>query len=148
VDRGKPSGAFVLLANKAGRRGIMRVNLSLNKDWYDSKEIPFPEVCETPVSWGELNLQRADKYKAIVNPETGKVFSIVSKDYKLIRHENAVQHIEGTLNEYPEFYNYKVKTEFYNESARMRRSYCFYEILVKIGPGDTVNPELQLFNSL
>jgi len=29
--------------------------------------VPFPEVSETPVSWGEINLQRADKYKAIVN---------------------------------------------------------------------------------
>ena len=54
----------------------------------------FPEVSEVPVSWGEINLQRADKYKAIVNPEIGKVYSIVSKDYKLIRHEDAVQRIE------------------------------------------------------
>ena len=50
----------------------------------------FPEVSEVPVSLGEINLQRAEKYKAIVNPETGKVYSIVSKDYKLIRHEDAV----------------------------------------------------------
>ena len=34
----------------------------------------FPEVSEMAVSWGEINLQRADKYKAIVNPETGNVY--------------------------------------------------------------------------
>lgn len=125
----------------------MRVNYSPYKESNCTEEISFPEVCETPVSWGEINLQRAERFKAIVNPETGKVFSIVSNDYKLIRHENAVQQIEDTLNEYPAFNNYKVKTEFYNEGARVRRSYCFYEILVKIGPGDAVNPELQLINS-
>jgi len=59
----------------------------------------FPEVSEVPVSWGEINLQRADKYKAIVNPESGKVYSIVSKDYKLIRHEDAVRRIESAIDE-------------------------------------------------
>jgi len=57
--------------------------------------LSFPEVIETPVSWGDLNLQRAEDFKAIVNPETGKVFSIVSKDYRLIRHEEAIEKIEG-----------------------------------------------------
>jgi len=125
----------------------MQVGLFPHKEWNNGKELFFPEVCETPVSWGALNLQRAKKFKAIVNPETGKVFSIVSNDYKLIRHEEAVHHIENTLNKHPGLNYYKVKTEFYNEGARMRRRYCFHEILVKIGPGDAVNPELQLFNS-
>jgi hypothetical protein len=143
----KPSGAFVLLPNRAGRRGIMELNDIPDINGNDSDEISFPEVGETPVSWGELNPQRADNYKAIVNPESGKVFSIVSNDYKLIRHEEAVQQIENALNERPELNHYKIKTCFYNEGARMCRSYCFNEILVTIGPGDAVNPELQLFNS-
>ncbi len=107
----------------------------------------FPEVSEVPVSWGEINLQRADKYKAIVNSEIGKVFSIVSQDYKLIRHEDAIQQIEDVINEFPELGKYNVKTEFYKEGARMRRNYCFKEIFVEIATRDTVNPELQLFNS-
>ena len=37
----------------------------------------FPEVTEAPVSWGRKDLKRADEFKAIVNPNTGKVFSIV-----------------------------------------------------------------------
>ena len=109
--------------------------------------ISFPKVCETPVSWGEMNLKRADKFKAIVNPNTGKVFSIVSKDYKLIRHDDAIQQIENAINEFPELGQYNVKTEFYNEGGRMRRNYCFHEIFTDIAPKDNVNPELQLFNS-
>lgn len=109
--------------------------------------ISFPEVGETPVLWGRLNLKRADDYKAIVNPNTGKVFSIVSKHYKLIRHEDAIQQIEDTTNDFPELGQYKVITEFYNEGARMRRNYCFHELFTEIAPNDNVNPELHLFNS-
>lgn len=107
----------------------------------------FPEVSEVPVSWGEINLQRADKYMAIVNPETGKVFSIVSKDYKLIRHENAVQRIEKTIGENPVLGKYKTTIGFYNDGARMRVAYRFYKKSVEIKKDDTVNPELHLFNS-
>ena len=107
----------------------------------------FPKVSEVPVSWGEINLQRADKYKAIVNPEIGKVYSIVSKDYKLIRHEDAVQRIERIIDENLELGKYKTGTEFYNDGARMRMIYRFYEKSVEIKKGDAVNPELHLFNS-
>ncbi len=107
----------------------------------------FPEVSEVPVSWGEINLQRADKYKAIVNPEIGKVYSIVSKDYKLIRHEDAVQRIERIIDENLELGKYKTDTEFYNDGARMRMIYRLYEKSVEIKRGDTVNPEIHLFNS-
>jgi hypothetical protein len=107
----------------------------------------FPEVSEVPVSWGEINIQRASNYKAIVNPETGKVYSIVSQDYKLIRHEDAVQRIESIIDKNHELGKYKTDTEFYNSGARMCRTYCFYEIHIEIEPGDNINPELQLFNS-
>ncbi len=107
----------------------------------------FPEVSEVPVSWGELNLQRADKYKAIVNPATEKVYSIVSKDYKLIRHEDAVQRIEKTIDENLELGKYITSTKFYNHGGRMCRTYRFYKKSVEIKKGDTVNPQLHLFNS-
>lgn len=109
--------------------------------------VSFPEVSEVPVSWGEINLQRADKYKAIVNPVTEKVYSIVSKDYKLIRHEDAIQRIESTIDENLELGKYITSTKFYNDGGRMRRTYRFYEKAVEIKKGDKVNPELHLFNS-
>ena len=115
----------------------------------ESMENPpfFPEAIEAPVSWGDLNLQRTHDHKAIVNPETGKVFSIVSKDYKLIRHEDAVMRVNNVIDENSDLGKYKASTKFYNSGARMRMKYCFYEIEVDIAAGDPVNPELQLFNS-
>ena len=137
----------LFLASKAGGRGFMQVNDFTDKGKVDTEMISFPEVREVPVSWGEMNLQRADKYKAIVNPEIDKVYSIVSKDYKLIRHEDAVQRIERIIDENLELGKYKTDTEFYNDGARMRMIYRFYEKSVEIKKGDTVNPELHLFNS-
>jgi hypothetical protein len=44
---------------------------------------PFPNVGEMPVSWwlGQEN-RLAENHKAIVDLDTGKLFSIVSKDYR------------------------------------------------------------------
>lgn len=45
--------------------------------------------------WGRYRgLHRADGYKAIVDSNAGKLFSIVSKDYKLITREAAIGRIE------------------------------------------------------
>lgn len=107
----------------------------------------FPEVSEVPVSWGDINLQRADKYRAIVNPEIGKVYSIVSRDYKLLRHEDAVRQIENIIDGNSGLGKYRTRTEFYNDGGRMCRTYRFYKKSVEIKKGDTVNPELHLFNS-
>ena len=107
----------------------------------------FPEVSEVPVSWGEINLQRADQYKAIVNPDTGKVFSIVSKDYKLIRHEDAIQQIESIIRENLELGEFKTTIEFFNGGARMRMIFRFYNKSELIQIDDAVSPELHLFNS-
>lgn len=107
----------------------------------------FPEVIEAPVSWGDLDLQRTHDHKAIVNPETGKVFSIVSKDYKLIRHEDAVMRVNNVIAENSDLGKYDVSIEFFNDGSRMRSTYCFYEISAEITSRDPVNPELHLFNS-
>ena len=96
------------------------------------KAISFPAVSQAWVPWGKMNLQRAHGYRAIVNPETGKLFSIVSGKYRLIKHEEAIDQVEKALYEYPQFRRYTTKTEFYNAGGRMRRTYLFDEISVKI----------------
>ena len=86
------------------------------KEKPDIGEISFPEVVEKPVMWGyHRDLHQADKYKAIVNPDTGKLFSVVSNDYRLIRHEEAIEQIEKAIYEVPELGRYETFTEFYND---------------------------------
>jgi len=111
-------------------------------------DVSFPEVVEQPVMWGyHQDLRQADKYKAIIDFDTGKLFSIVSQDYKLIRHEEAIEQMEDAIQESPALGKYKVLTAFYNDGGRMRRKYIFPEVEVEIKESDTVNPELHLYNS-
>ncbi len=109
----------------------------------------FPEVVEQPVSWGPLrDLHQAKKYRALVDPNTGKLFSIVTKDYRLIRHEEAIDEVESAIDHTPALGNAgTITTEFFNDGGRMRRTYRFPDIAIEIGKGDPVNLELHLFNS-
>ena len=118
------------------------------KETPDTGEISFPEIVEQPVMWGYYkDLHQANKHKAIVNFDTGKLFSIVSNDYRLIRHEEAIEQIEKEIYEFPDLGKYEIYTRFYNDGGRMRRTYRFYGKGAKIEPNDHIIPELHLFNS-
>jgi hypothetical protein len=106
----------------------------------------FPEVAEAPVSWGSTN-QVARGFKAIVNPKTGKIFSIVSREYRLIRHEEAVDFIKGIVESTDGMGDYELILDFHDEGSRMTATYRFLEFSLDIGAGDSVCPELHLFNS-
>ena len=113
-----------------------------------SNQVTFPEIVVQPVKWeGTERLHSAHNYKALVNAKTGKLFSIVSKKYKVIRHEEALEVVEKAINEHPELGAYRVRTGFYNDGGRMRRTYRFTEMPYKIAENDEVYPELHLFNS-
>ncbi len=105
----------------------------------------FPKVSEEPVFWGKHS--KAEDYRALVNPDTGVVFSIVSKDYKLIRHEAAIKKVNKVISKTPELGKYETTVAFYGKGARMRMKYCFTDIPIEIKPDDYIFPELQLFNS-
>jgi len=118
------------------------------KDMPDTEEISFPKIVMQPVMWGyRKEPHQADRYKAIVDFNTGKLFSIVSDDYRLIWHEEAIKRIEEAIYKVPDLGEYEVYTNFYNDGGRMRRTYRFPGISVEIERGDRINPELQLLNS-
>jgi len=108
----------------------------------------FPRVIEQPVSWGSENkLHAAEGYKAIVDSNTGKVFSIVSEDYKIIRHEQAIGHIKSIIARNDHLGKYHNEVNFYNAGGRMRCTFTFPGISAEIDKGDVVNLQLHLFNS-
>jgi len=112
------------------------------------EKVIFPIVEEQPVMWGyHRDLHDAAQYKAIVERDTGKLFSIVSKEYKVIRHEQAIDALEGVIDEAPDLGTPSVKTSFYNEGARMLRTYRFKKIAVEIRPMDWIHLQLLLYNS-
>ena len=108
----------------------------------------FPRVIEQPVSWGPQNKPNlAPGYKAIVDSNTGKVFSIVSKDYKIIRHEQAIEHIKSIIARNDHLGKYHNEVNFYNAGGRMRCTFTFPGISAEIQKGDVVKLQLHLFNS-
>jgi hypothetical protein len=113
----------------------------------DNANISFPDVAECPVAWFEKGYSDAPEHKAIVDRNSGRVFSIVSSSYKLISHQDAISQVEHTLEKFPEFREYHIQTEMYGHGARMRRVYRLSEIKVEIEKNDLVNPELCLYNS-
>jgi hypothetical protein len=89
-------------------------------------ESPFPEVVMRPVYWGKgQKVVRSGRYRAIVDEKTNKLFSVVSIDYKLIRHEEAIEEIEKAIGETPNLGGYEATTDFYNDGGRMLREYIF-----------------------
>ena len=108
----------------------------------------FPRVIEQPVSWGlQDRLQTAKGYKAIVDSDTGKVFSIVSKDYQIITHEQAIEQIESGIAQNDNLGRYDTQIDFYNGGGRMRCTFTFPEISAEIEKGDYINPQLHMSNS-
>jgi len=111
-------------------------------------EVSFPDVIVQPVLWGyHQDLRQADKYKAIVDFDTGKLFSVVSQDYRLIRHETAIAKVEEALIATSDFNEFETCTEFYNDGGRMVRTYRFPNMSFEVVPGDMVCPKLEIVNS-
>ena len=112
------------------------------------EDVTFPQIEEQPVMWGyHKEMHQSHKHKAIVDRDTGKLFSIVSKDYRLIRHEQAIDEIEDLIYDNEDLGKPTVTTLFYNKKGRMRRSYRFSMVAMAINPGDELYPELHLYNS-
>ena len=113
-----------------------------------NESLTFPEITLQPVMWGsQKDLHDANRYRAIVASDTGKLFAIVSKGYKIIRHEEAIEQVERAIDDVPELGNHETITEFHNDGGRIRRTYRFPDRSVKIMGGDQVIPEIHLFNS-
>jgi hypothetical protein len=108
----------------------------------------FPNVAIRQVLWSQgKEMHLSDRYRAIVDIKTNKLFSIVSSDYKLIRHEAAISDVETVLQMHRDLGKFIITTEFYNDGSRMRRTYCFPEVTVEISKGDSISLQLLLFNS-
>jgi hypothetical protein len=113
----------------------------------DQQPPSFPCVGEQPVAWGPGGRQEAPQYKALVDLETGKLFSIVSRNYRFIKHQDAIGIVEEAIVRNESLRNYCVTTAFHNDGGRMCRKYRFPDVRIEVERGDAINPELNLFNS-
>lgn len=109
----------------------------------------FPKVEEQLVVVGNrLGLRHAtERYKGLVNPDTGHLYGIVGNNYKTLSHETAFGMILDTLREFPEYGTPSLSPLFLKDGARMIGTIRFPEVQLPIVKDDMVNPEIQVYNS-
>lgn len=136
----------------------------VKKKGNDWGEMEFPKVAEMELGCGMGGTGvylPLDTHKALINPESASIsggdadkdkpflYSIVTKDYVLIRHEDLIAKVEGVMAEFPEYGEREVEVGF-GPGGRMRLEYSFPEIQYDIGRGgvgDLVHPTWTFFNS-
>ena len=86
-------------------------------------------------------------YKAIVDCETSKVYSIVSNKYKVLSHDEALEPVLETL-EKGNHGTFTVDTDLEKEGARMFTTITLSDYEVPVGsPDDIVYPQIIVKNS-
>jgi len=108
-------------------------------------------VKEYPIT---INGQISKKYKAIADFERNKVepYSIVTNNYKLVKHEDIIESIEDVLSSIDGLLNYEVEELDINNlmvmnGARMHRLYKCWDVETEVSKGDTINLAYLLSNS-
>ena len=113
------------------------------------EELKYPPVAAKLLNFldnGE-DLVPVEGHKAIVNPETGHVYDIVSDKYKLVKHEEVIENVEEVLVKDNQMGAYERSTIFYQKGARMRTTYKFPDVSVPVAKNDYVNPTIEVLNS-
>lgn len=114
----------------------------------------LPKVAEDRVSHGTAILGQdivTDDYKALINPDTGKLYKIVSNQYALTRNEDIDSACDKAVES---FYQGPVtkNVTVYDDGARVKWNYDFrgteYEVdKLNRQKGDIICPTLNVYNS-
>lgn len=116
--------------------------------------VPFPNPTREPLWYGRRGRDRIDGAWSIVdnttNPEEHVIFAkCVSNIYGLRFHEEVVYAMMETVAELPEFGEpeYRIVLPEIAQGGKMRLRIKFPDVDYTIRNGDTVNPEISVFNS-
>lgn len=109
------------------------------------EEVQFPSVTVAKLGFPDYPDISVDDRQAIINPDTGEIFSITSPKYKLVTHQDVLANVEEVIDTESSLGNYSKGV--WLDEGRMRTTYRFKEVDIAIGKGDVVNPTLEVFNS-
>lgn len=112
-------------------------------------KIDFPPIEEKKLTYSlgsndygvNMNVD-VDGTRALINPTTGNLYSIVSDKYKVVPYEESLELVEEAIQANSEFGRYKRTLSFMNDGGRMIAKYRFTDHNIPIGKGDLVNPEI------
>jgi hypothetical protein len=121
----------------------------------ETQLITYPKVEERVLFYNHAGAtRRAEKNRALVDPDTGNLYAVVSDRYQLIPFERSVEMVEEAVTKLPEFGPYERSITFPKASrgpgkdspGRMLARWRFTNDLVNIG-GHEIAPEIILRRS-
>lgn len=108
-------------------------------------DIPFPNVALEPLAWGTENNAFAS-HCAVVNKDDGRVITVVTDSYSILRHEDFLATADESLrNTYGK--DITRKTRLINGGDKMLAVYTLEDNPITLRNGDTAFPSLILKNS-
>lgn len=108
-------------------------------------DIPFPNVTLEPLAWGTENNAFAS-HCAVVNKDDGRVITVVTDSYSILRHEDFLATADESLrNTYGK--DITRKTRLINGGDKMLAVYTLEDNPITLRNGDTAFPSLILKNS-
>ncbi len=108
-------------------------------------DIPFPNVTLEPLAWGTENNAFAS-HCAVVNKDDGRVITVVTDSYSILRHEDFLATADESLrNTYGK--DITRKTRLINGGDKMLVVYTLEDNPITLRNGDTAFPSLILKNS-
>lgn len=108
-------------------------------------DIPFPNVTLEPLAWGAENNAFAS-HCAVVNKDDGRVITVVTDSYSILRHEDFLATADESLrNTYGK--DITRKTRLINGGDKMLAVYTLEDNPITLRNGDTAFPSLILKNS-
>lgn len=112
--------------------------------------IPFPPVSVEDISYGR-GVKGSPKvtiptHRVLINPTDHSVYSVVTKDYLMVKHEDLITMAEETIAEFADYGEWDRRIQF-GGGGRMRLEYKWPEVRHEISTSDYLNPSLTFFNS-
>lgn len=93
------------------------------------------------------NGTQATDYMSLLDAETGYLFGIVSKHYRVLQHQDAMDRVEDVISRHPEYGRWEREVQTWNNGGKMKVVYSFPEVMVSVGKEDLIHPTINMYNS-
>jgi len=115
-------------------------------------DLKFPNVAKRKLYHGQRNMVECEDNRAIIDRDTNRLYAIVSDGYKVAKHEETIERLDGLCTEFPEYGQPKREIWMSNYGGRMKTRWTFPDIQVEIGKlsdgkPDLVFPTMETFGS-
>lgn len=108
----------------------------------------FPNPSLEPVWFGKRPDHAIEGMRAIVDQNTGKMFSLASENYKIVKYEEIIKMVELSSLKFPEFGKPHIVPRVFNDGSKIVVSCKFPDVQYEIKVGDLIAPYYSLKSSL